>query len=154
MCWIYCKLLFLCKPGVFTPGCSEPSSKCSDLFEKPWHDQITKVVSRNIAKTPFFSKVYESCLADWLLPIIQPFLDPGQCGLKGLFITHYLIKLLDFTNSILDKRQPHAVLAAWIDLSKAFNRVRSPNQKFFQVVAPRVHFLADWYSWSSIMGLF
>ena len=58
-----------------------------------------------------------------MLPIIQPFLDPGQCGLKGLFITHYLIKLLDFTNSILDKRQPHAVLAACIDLSKAFNRV-------------------------------
>ena len=78
---------------------------------------------RNIAKTPFLSKVYESCLADWLLPIIQPFLDPGQCGLKGLSITHYLIKLLHFTHSILDKKQPHAVLAACIDLSKAFNRV-------------------------------
>ena len=78
---------------------------------------------RNIAKTPFLSKVYESCIADWLLPIIQPFLDPGQCGLKGLSITHYLIKLLHFTHSILDKRQPHAVLSACIDLSKAFNRV-------------------------------
>ena len=78
---------------------------------------------RNIAKTAFFSKVYESIIADWLLPIIQPFLDPGQCGLKGLSITHYLIKLLHFTHSILDKKQPHAVLAACIDLSKAFNRV-------------------------------
>ena len=78
---------------------------------------------RNLSKTPFCSKVYESCIADWLLPIIQPYLDPGQCGMKGLSITHYLIKLLHFTHSILDKRQPHAVLAACIDLSKAFNRV-------------------------------
>ena len=78
---------------------------------------------RNISKTPFFSKVYESCVADWLLPIIQPYLDPGQCGLKGMSIMHYLIKLLHFTHSTLDLKQPYAVLAACIDLSKAFNRV-------------------------------
>ena len=78
---------------------------------------------RNISKTVFLSKVYESFVADWLLFIIQPYLDPGQCGLKGLSITHYLIKLLHFTHSILDKKQPFAVLAACIDLSKAFNRV-------------------------------
>jgi hypothetical protein len=78
---------------------------------------------RNIAKTPFLSKVFESFIAGWLLPIIQPFLDPGQCGLKGLSITHYLIKLLQFVHSTWDKRQPHAVLAACVDLSKAFNRV-------------------------------
>ena len=79
---------------------------------------------RNIAKTPFLSKIYESFIAGWLLPIIQPFLDPGQCGgLKGLSVTHYLIKLLDFVHSTWDKRQPHAVLAACVDLSKAFNRV-------------------------------
>ena len=78
---------------------------------------------RNLAKTPFLSKVYESFIGGWLLPIIQPFLDPGQCGLKGLSITHYLIKLLQFVHSTLDLKQPHAVLAACIDLSKAFNRV-------------------------------
>jgi hypothetical protein len=78
---------------------------------------------RNIAKTPFLSKAYESFIAEWLLPIIQPFLDPGQCGLKGLSITHYLIKLLHFVHSTWDMRQPHAVLAACVDLSKAFNRV-------------------------------
>ena len=78
---------------------------------------------RNIAKTQFLSKVYESFVADWLLPIIQPFLDPGQCGMKGFSITHYLIKLLHFTHSVLDRNQPHAVLAACIDFSKAFNRV-------------------------------
>ena len=78
---------------------------------------------RNISKTPFLSKVYESFLADWLLPFIQPFLDPGQFGMKGYSITHYLIKLLHFTHSILDLHQPHAVLAACVDFSKAFNRV-------------------------------
>ena len=78
---------------------------------------------RNLAKTPFLSKVYESFIGGWLLPIIQPFLDPGQCGLKGLSITHYLIKLLQFVHSTLDLKQPHAVLAACIDPSKAFNRV-------------------------------
>ena len=35
---------------------------------------------RNIAKTPYLSKVYESIIAEWLLPIIQLSLDPGQCG--------------------------------------------------------------------------
>ena len=43
---------------------------------------------RNISKTEFLSKVYESFVAEWLLPIIQPFLDPDQCGLKGFSITH------------------------------------------------------------------
>ena len=78
---------------------------------------------RNISKTQFLSKVYESFIAEWLLPIIEPFLDPDQCGLKGFSISHYLIKLLHFTHSTLDNKQPHAVLAACVDFSKAFNRV-------------------------------
>ena len=78
---------------------------------------------RNIAKTPFLSKVYESFLAQWLMSYIQPYLDPNQCGLKGSSITHYLIKFLHFIHSTLDLRKPHAVLAACVDLSKAFNRV-------------------------------
>ena len=78
---------------------------------------------RNISKTNFLSKCYESIIADWLLPIIQPYLDPGQCGMKGQSITHYLVKLLNFIHTVWDKRQPHAVLAACIDLSKAFNRI-------------------------------
>ena len=78
---------------------------------------------RNIAKTLFLSKVYESFIGEWLLKIIHPFLDPGQCGLKGFSTTHYLIKLLQFVHATLDLKQPHAVLAACVDLSKAFNRV-------------------------------
>ena len=78
---------------------------------------------RNIAKTAFLSKIYESFVGSWLLPIIKPYLDPGQCGLKGLSITHYLIKLLNFIHSTLDLKKPHSVLAACVDISKAFNRV-------------------------------
>ena len=78
---------------------------------------------RNIAKTAFFSKVYESFLAEWLFKVIKPFFDPWQCGVKGLSTTHYLIKFLHFIHKNLDEKKPHAVLAAFIDLKKAFNRV-------------------------------
>jgi hypothetical protein len=79
---------------------------------------------RNISGTPFFSKQYESFLTDWLLPIVDPFLDPGQCGgLRKSSISHYLIKLLHFIHFNLDKPQPHAVLLACVDMSKAFNRM-------------------------------
>ena len=78
---------------------------------------------RNIAKTPFLSKVYESFVAQWLFTYIKPYLDPDQCGFKGSSISHYLIKFLHFIHSSLDLKKPHAVLAACFDLSKAFNRV-------------------------------
>ena len=78
---------------------------------------------RNIAKTAFFSKVFESFLATWLMPFVEPFLDPCQFGLKGGYINHYLIKLLQFITDHLDLRNPHAVVLALVDLSKAFNRI-------------------------------
>ena len=78
---------------------------------------------RNIAKTPFLSKVYESFLAQWLLSAIKPYLDPSQCGLKGSSINRYLLKLLHFIHQTLDQRKPSAVLVASVDLSKGFNRV-------------------------------
>ena len=42
--------------------------------------------------------------------------------MKGLSTTHYLIKFLHFVHSALNKKRPHAVIASFIDLSKAFNR--------------------------------
>ena len=78
---------------------------------------------RNIAKTSFNSKVFESFLSDWLMPIVGPYIDPCQYGLKGASITHYLFKLLQFIHEHLDLRDPHAVVLATVDLSKAFNRV-------------------------------
>ena len=44
------------------------------------HPPLDENDLRNISGTPFFSKNYESFLADWLLPITNPYLDPGQCG--------------------------------------------------------------------------
>ena len=78
---------------------------------------------RNISKTAFLSKAFESFLADWLIPIVEPFLDPCQFGLKGSSISHYLLQLLMFIHSNLDLKNPHAVVVAMVDLSKAFNRV-------------------------------
>ena len=87
------------------------------------HPPETENDLRNIAKTSFLSKVFESFIAEWLLAAIKPYLDPNQCGLKGSSITHYLIKFLHFIHSSLDMRKPQAVLAAYFDLSKAYNRV-------------------------------
>ena len=57
------------------------------------------------------------------MPILDPYLDPGQSGgLKGSSTTHYLIKLMDFVHRTLDKRTPHAVVLATEDLSRAYNR--------------------------------
>ena len=79
---------------------------------------------RNISGTPFFSKQYESFISDWLLPFVEPFLDPGQCGgLKKSSISHYLIKLLHYIHYNLDRPQSYAVILACIDMSKAFNRM-------------------------------
>ena len=88
------------------------------------HPPLTEDDTRNIASTAFLSKQYESFLADWMMPFIEPFIDPGQCGgLKNSSITHYLVKLLHFIHVKLDLKQPHAVLMALIDMEKAFNRV-------------------------------
>ena len=59
-----------------------------------------------------------------MLQYIGSYIDPGQCGgLKGISINHYLMKLLHFTHSELDKNEPNAVLAVLVDLKKAFNKV-------------------------------
>ena len=72
---------------------------------------------RNIAKTAFFSKVFESFLSDW------PYLDPCQYGLKGASISHYLFNLLRFIHEYLDLKNPHAVMVAMVNRSKVFNLV-------------------------------
>ena len=125
----------------FAVELSEPVSiifnsiSCSAEYPRQWvvehQTPIPKVCPpaceddlRNISGTPFFSKLYESCLSDWLMPIVKPFLDPANCGgLKGTSITHYLIRLLHFIHASVDNLSPHAVVLALIDLSKAFNRV-------------------------------
>ena len=107
----------------------------SKMYPRPWvTEQQTPIPKknppsslddiRNISGTPFFSKQYESFLTDWLLPIVDPFLDPGQCGgLRKSSISHYLIKLLHYIHFNLDRPEPHAVLLACVDMAKAFNRM-------------------------------
>ena len=65
------------------------------------------------------AKVFESFLSEWLLPIVEPFLHPYQYRLKGASINLYLLKLLKFVHEYLDLKNPHAVVLAMIDLSKA-----------------------------------
>ena len=57
------------------------------------------------------------------MPIVGPFLNPCQYGRKGASITHSVYKILEFVHEHLDLRDPHAVVLATVDLSKAFNRV-------------------------------
>ena len=79
---------------------------------------------RVISKTSFLSKIFEAFLEEWLMSHIAKFLDPNQFGgRKGVSTVHYLVEFLKFINMSIDSVQPHAVLAAMIDLSKAFNRV-------------------------------
>ena len=78
---------------------------------------------RSISKTAWASKLCENMLGNYILPIIDSFLDPGQCGgLKKTSISHYLVKLLDFIHTTLDQRAPHAAVLSTEDLSKAYNR--------------------------------
>ena len=66
---------------------------------------------RSISKTAWVSKLCENILGSYILPVIDSFLDPGQCGgLRKTSITHYLVKLLDFIHKALDKRTPHAAV--------------------------------------------
>ena len=130
------KLIKILTPELAKPvACIYNKITQSGVYPRQWvveyqlaipkvHPPLTEDDTRNIAGTAYLSKQYESFIADWMAPYIEPFIDPGQCGgLKGSSITHYLVKLLDFVHVKLDMKQPHAVLLALIDLEKAFNRV-------------------------------
>ena len=78
---------------------------------------------RVISLTPFFSKVMEKFIIDWLLRIIGDKIDWHQYGgQKGNGVTHYLIEFVNFIQYNQDLRDIHATLAVFIDFSKAFNR--------------------------------
>ena len=72
---------------------------------------------RTISKTQLLSKVLEGILGDYILPVIDQYIDPGQCGgLKNTSISHYLVKLLDFVHQTLDKRTPHCAVLSVHDV--------------------------------------
>ena len=81
---------------------------------------------RNLGLTPYFSKRLEWFLIQWIWPFIAHHIDMDQLGgLPGCSVEHYLVHMLDFINKQLDNNhcQPTAVLAAFVDFSKAFNRI-------------------------------
>ena len=46
---------------------------------------------RTISKTQWLSKLLENILGDYILPAVDTYIDPGQCGgLKQSSISHYL----------------------------------------------------------------
>ena len=102
-------------------------------YKKEYHLPINKVPSpkseddlRNLGLTPFLSKRLEWFLIKWIWPYIAPHIDLDQLGgLPGCSVEHYLIQMLDFIHSNLDKnyKEPTAVLAGLVDFSKAFNRM-------------------------------
>ena len=108
----------------------------SSLWPDQWKVEQTIVISkckstqpnneddlRTISKTQWLSKLLENTLGDYILPAVDKYIDPGQCGgLKHSSIFHYLVKLLDFVHQTLDKPTPHAVVLSGEDLSKAYNR--------------------------------
>ena len=78
---------------------------------------------RVIALTPFFSKVFEKFVVEWLLKYIEHLLDPKQFGgLKNNSTSHYMIELINFILYNQDFDLPIAVLLCPVDFSKAFNR--------------------------------
>ena len=106
------------------------SAKFPEGWKQEFQVPIGKIPSpqteehlRNLSKTKFLSKLYEGFICDWLLPIVDPYLDPGQYGgIKECSINHYLIQLLHYIHKEVDKKDPHCVILMLLDLSKAYNR--------------------------------
>ena len=103
-------------PDSWKLECGIPLPKTSD--PKDMNDL------RVISMTPFFSKVLESFVMDWLMEIIKDKLDPKQFGgRKGSSVSHYLIELVNYILYNQDFSEPVAILMCTIDFSKAFNLI-------------------------------
>ena len=79
---------------------------------------------RVISLTNHLSKTFERFVMIWILSYIGHMMDTNQFGgSKGCSVSHYLIEFINFVLFNQDLSEPHAVLAAMVDFSKAFNRV-------------------------------
>ena len=47
------------------------------------------------------------------MPIVEPYLDPCQYGLKGASINQYMRRLLKFIHEYLYLKNPHAVVISF-----------------------------------------
>ena len=99
-------------------------------WKNEWITPISKIPApetendlRPISLTPFFSKVAEKFVVDWLLSFIKDKIDFRQYGgMKGSSISHYLIEFISFILMNQDNQAQTAVLACMVDYQKAFNR--------------------------------
>ena len=125
----------------FTPELAAPVTSIfqnilkTGEWPKPWRTEygvpLQKVANpaneeqlRIISLTSYFSKQFELFVISWLLEFVGDKLDLGQYGgVKGSSISHYLIDFINFILYNQDLAIPHAVLAAMVDFSKAFNRI-------------------------------
>ena len=85
---------------------------------------------RNISLTADLSKDYENFIVEWLQPYLLLKLDKGQFGgQKNESIVHYLVLLLNFVITNIDKKDniSRAVILALCDYSKGFNRINHKN---------------------------
>ena len=77
---------------------------------------------RPISLTAFPSKVLEQFIVGWLLDVFGHKLDFRQYGgFRGSSISHYLMEFITFILHQQEKKST-AVLACFVDFSKAFNR--------------------------------
>ena len=112
-------------PNHCTPYCH----CCTDLWKFEWVTRIRKIAEpqdrgdlRNLSLTLFISKLCEkNIIYDLLLSHWGHKIDSAQYGGRaGYSVTLYLIKLVDFILSNLDKSK--AIIMCLIDFSKAYNR--------------------------------
>ena len=76
--------------------------------------------------TPFIKKRLENLLIKCIWKCISPHIGMDQLGCRpGCSIVHYIIRTIDFILRHLDNssKNPKAVNAATVDISKAFNRM-------------------------------
>ena len=85
---------------------------------------------RPISLTSDLSRDYNKLLVSWLLPYTQKHMDPAQLGgAKGNSITLALILYYHFIATNVDNvsRDKKSVIAAYIDMSKGFQKISHKN---------------------------
>ena len=77
---------------------------------------------RGIGLTTWVSKQLERVVLKWIWPYLKSHIDPDQMsGLPGGSVEHYIIKMLNFILSSMDRNPDTAVLSVPVDYQKAFN---------------------------------
>jgi hypothetical protein len=121
---------YLCQPlaAIFTASVREgyipPIWKTADVIPVPKTKRPRSIQTdlRPISLLPCLAKVLESIIGHWLLPVLEPTLDPNQFGCrKNRSTTHALAAMIHAWQSTLDRGG--GVRALFVDFYKAFDLV-------------------------------